>query len=238
MVQIDLSGFYPDDNNPSGDQTIALSGHQNGAGRIMRTAAISLVAMAAMGINAASADDQILNDEVFTPAIETVAVSSDGQASQMLMAAAVGTEKKSSNKWLIGGAMALILAALTKLIGANRVLNMAAQAGPTLRKAGEAIASAPAAAANAIGSAVTQPFKFLILVGGLALVGFTGISIFDLHWSAGLATGAGLTALTWVGSSKLMKKLRPIKLRRKDLGSNPGRSGPSRDGYAARNDYS
>ena len=74
-----------------------------------------------------------------------------------------------------------------------------------MRKTAEAIGQAPAAAAKAVGSAIMSPVRFLIMMGGLALIGFTGISVFDLQWTAGIATGVGLTAVTWVGSNKVMK---------------------------------
>jgi len=58
-----------------------------------------------------------------------------------------------------------------------------------------------------------SPVKFLMLVGGIAMIGFTGISVLDLHWSAGIVTGIGMSMMVWVGAQKVMKNLKPIKVR-------------------------
>lgn len=131
--------------------------------------------------------------------------------------AAETSQKK--NPWLIGAGMALILGALVKLIGANRVMNLAAEAGPALQKTAETLAEAPKAAARAVGAAMTTPLRYVMLIGGLAMIGFTGISFFDLEWGAGILTGIGMTAVTWAGSARLGKVFRrqrvPVRARTK-----------------------
>lgn len=173
---------------------------------INKSAAVSLAALVALtgGVAfAGTADDDLAFDDQSTTIIQMA--ESYGTSVPAVEAAPPG---KASNPWLIGGAMALIFGALIKLVGPNRVMNMAAQAGPAVHKTAEAIAKAPKAAAKAVGSALTTPFRFLLLVGGLAMIGFTGISIFDLQWGAGIATGIGMTAVTWIGSSRFSKTLK------------------------------
>ncbi len=166
--------------------------------------AASLAALLAMtaGFGGVAANAAAPGDE---PAI-VYEMSAEELAS--LSALADETQASKPSKWLIGGAMGLILAALVKLIGANRVANMAAAAGPALRKSADVLAAAPRAAAKAVGSAVASPLRFVFLVGGLAMIGFTGVGIYNLEWAGGLAVGAGLTALTWLGSSKLKNVFR------------------------------
>ncbi|MEL6111901.1 MAG: hypothetical protein AAFR20_03765 [Pseudomonadota bacterium] len=119
---------------------------------------------------------------------------------------------RKTSPWLIGAGMALILGALVKLIGANRVMNLAAEAGPALQKTAETLAEAPKAAARAMGAAMTTPLRYLMLIGGLAMIGFTGISFFDLEWGAGILTGIGMTAVTWAGTARFGGFFRRIRV--------------------------
>lgn len=176
--------------------------------------AASLAALIMISAGSASANDEaavlsataVADKAPIESVLDDVRPVTNGSVPEVALA------QKSPNPWLIGGAMALILAALVKLVGANRVMNIAAEAGPAIRKTAETIANAPKAAAKAVGSAMTSPLRFLALVGGLAMLGFTGISIFDLEWTAGIATGIGMTAVTWVGAHKLSRKLSPQRL--------------------------
>jgi len=186
------------------DPVVSVADAQGSKLRKRPTMAASLAALLAMtaGFGGVAANAAAPGDE---QAI-IYEMSADELAS--LSALADETQASKPSKWLIGGAMGLILAALVKLIGSNRVANMAAAAGPALRKSADALAAAPRAAAKAVGSAVASPLRFVFLVGGLAMIGFTGVGIYDLEWAGGLAVGAGLTALTWLGSSKLKNVFR------------------------------
>ncbi len=111
---------------------------------------------------------------------------------------------------------AAALAGLFHLIGARRLKAFAAAAGPVAAKTAAAVAKAPAAAARAVGRAAASPFRFLLLMGGLGVFALTGISVFDLEWTAGLALGAAMTALAFfgIGGARRALALRPAKIKR------------------------
>ncbi len=183
------------------------------ASRRMRIAMASLLALGVFGSGIAVADEQAKPVLEYEPVVAASQAALFGTSVPTVNFSADNLTEKTPNKWLVGGAMGLIIAALIKIVGANRVMNIVADAGPTLARAAEAIVSAPKMAAKALGSAVTSPIKFLMIVGGLAMIGFTGISIFDLHWGAGIATGIGMTAVTWLGTSKIANRMRRQKMR-------------------------
>ena len=182
------------------------SGSTNPFGKMM----ISALALSALAAPAALADEASLPDSV--PVIEVATPAAPSVPSVDYVAEPAEQTPAGPNGWLVGGAMALIFAALVKLIGANRVMNMASEAGPKLKQAAETIASAPQEAARALGAAAARPVRFLLIMVSVAMVGFTGIAVFDLEWTAGILTGMGMTALTWLGSSRFIKMLKPIKL--------------------------
>lgn len=108
------------------------------------------------------------------------------------------------------------LAGLFHLIGARRLKAFAAAAGPAAAKTAAAVAKAPIAAARAVGRAAASPFRFILLMGGLGVFALTGISVFDLEWTAGLALGAVMTALVVFGinGAKRALALKPAKIKR------------------------
>jgi len=173
---------------------------------ITRGAAVSLSALMALTGGAAACASVLGDNHEFDAQSNTIIQMADAYGTSV--PAVEAAPAKQTNPWLIGGAMALIFGALVKLVGPNRVMNIAAEAGPALQKTAESIAKAPKAAAKAVGSALASSMKLMVLIGGLAMIGFTGISVFDLQWSAGIATGIGMTALTWVGSSRFSKTLK------------------------------
>ncbi len=206
----------------------------------MKVAAASLLALAAMGgIGAQLVGYSGDRTETIMPVYETLNSEAlnahDSSITKATSAEAVS--QKGPNGWLIGGAVALILGALYKLVGANRMMNIVANAGPAVRRSveftREKIAEAPKMAAKAAASALSSPARMLILIGGLAMIGFTGVSVFDLHWSAGIMTGIGMTAMTWVGTSRFMKKLRPqpVKSYNQDTASRTDRADPYNNRY-------
>jgi len=189
----------------------------------VRVSAISLLALGVLGHGASFADDAMmaasLSSTLQNPNILEAAASKTSIEVKPSVTRVDYVAPKTPKKLLIGGAMALIFAAIGKLVGANRLMNLFANAGPVVKKAAETIANAPAAAAKKVGSVMMSPVKFLMLVGGIAMIGFTGISVLDLHWSAGIVTGIGMSMMVWVGAQKVMKNLKPIKVRARENAS-------------------
>lgn len=134
--------------------------------------------------------------------IEAAAVQSDAAQDDDI----VQTAK--TPRWALWAGAAAALAALVKLVGVNRALNILAGAGPAVARVAETAARAPLKAAKAVGEAVMSPFKFALLMGGLALFAYTGVGLFHMQWTGGLATGMALVALAWFGASKARRSFR------------------------------
>ena len=201
----------------SGFLSMMTSPLDSNATKSMKSAAIAMAALGIFGAGANASDD--LQNDVFAPAFEQIAiVEAAGPISTSVphVEMAASAPQKSPNKWLIGGAMALILAALAKLVGTNRVMNIVAEAGPALTKAAETLSKAPGAAARAVGEAVMSPMRSLMIIGSLALIGFTGISFLDLQWATGLATGLGLGVASWMSTAKLKRQFAKVRVRNTD----------------------
>lgn len=133
-----------------------------------------------------------------------------------------GDEAKASAPAEIGrkvGIAALATAALAglfHLVGGRRVKAFLDAAAPVAAKTAAAVAKAPAAAARAVGRAAASPFRFILLMGGLGVFALTGISVFDIEWTAGLALGAIMTALAFFAVNGTRKALvrKAAKIRR------------------------
>lgn len=176
---------------------------------LMRQSKITIASLLALGIcggSAQAADFAALENGTATVDDHYLSIAEPARKPSVPEVGFI--QEKTPNKWLIGAALGLILAALAKLVGANRVLNMFSQAGPTIKMAAEKIAAAPKAAAQMIGSSLMSPLHFLIIVGGIAMIGFTGINLLDLNWGAGMIAGIGMSALSWVGAKGVMRNLK------------------------------
>lgn len=100
--------------------------------------------------------------------------------------------------WMAGGAVAAALAGLIRLFGWTRIAG-------ALRKTGEALVAAPAAAARYAGEAIRSPVRSVLIIGGLSLFALAGVGFYDVEWLAGLATGLALTLAGVVGISRIRR---------------------------------
>ena len=121
-----------------------------------------------------------------------------------------------------GAALGGLVGSLFGLFGGNWLINFLAGLGASLWQVTKKLAKAPVKAvkyaAAATGSMVRKHGKWLAIVGGLALVAFTGVVFFDAQWKAGLVIGAGLAGASFYGLKRgrkfgagLMAKVSPKK---------------------------
>ncbi|MFQ5562190.1 MAG: hypothetical protein ACE5FO_01340 [Parvularculaceae bacterium] len=163
-------------------------------------AASATAALAAFGGARAAAPPDIAT-------FETAPVSEPEPAAASAPKGETGRQA-TAPRWILWAGAAAALAALVRIVGANRALNLLAGAGPAVAKAAGAAARAPLKAAKAVGDAAAAPFRFALMMGGLALFAFTGVSLFDLQWAGGLAAGMALVALAWWGAAKTRRAFR------------------------------
>ena len=173
--------------------------------RTLKGAFLAASALAVMGGASAHA-------AVATPAPVEIVAPLDHAGDEAKAPAAVQVAQKAGLAALATAA----LAGLFHLIGARRLKAFAAAAGPVAAKTAAAVVKVPVAAARAVGRAAASPFRFILLMGGLGIFALTGISLFDLEWTAGLALGAVMTALAVFGinGAKRALALKPAKVKR------------------------
>jgi hypothetical protein len=125
-----------------------------------------------------------------------------------------GEVREAENPMVKRAAAAAMLTGMTAsvigIFGPNRFLNMLLGFGSwlagLLKKGASEAASASAKAAKstvkAAAKVAKRPGQWLLIVGGLTLFVFTGISVLDIQWQAGLVAGAGATAAAFYGFDK------------------------------------
>ncbi|MEE9330049.1 MAG: hypothetical protein V3V30_07905 [Parvularculaceae bacterium] len=129
---------------------------------------------------------------------------------------------ETARKAAAGAALGGLVGSLFGLFGGNWLINFLAGLGASLWQVTKKLAKAPVKAvkyaAAATGSMVRKHGKWLAIVGGLALVAFTGVVFFDAQWKAGLVIGAGLAGASFYGLKRgrkfgagLMAKVSPKK---------------------------
>lgn len=109
----------------------------------------------------------------------------------------------------IAAVAAAAFAGLARLIGFRRIK---AAAGATAAVAGKAISAglaATASAAKTVAKAVASPFRFALVMTGLALFALAGVGFYDFEWEGGLVVGALFAALVVLGAGRLRKTLTP-----------------------------
>ncbi len=118
--------------------------------------------------------------------------------------------KPGAKKWALLAAAASSLAGIIKLVGPRRVVKIVSE-GAT--KTARAAATGASVAVKAVGRAVASPFRFIALLGGLALFALTGAGLYDVEWIIGLLTGAALAGMGLFGLWKTKRALAPVKVR-------------------------
>lgn len=113
-----------------------------------------------------------------------------------------------------GFALSGLLAGVIGLFGPNRLFNLLLRYGKRLarisaraakhpvRAAGKAAQATVRATAKVTSRVLRKPGQFLLVVAGLTLFTFTGISVLDVQWQAGLLAGAGLAGAAFYGLRK------------------------------------
>lgn len=172
----------------------------------LKTALLAAVSLTAASVAVAHAADR--------PAMEPVAIEHALEAADSAhdRAGSIVTAQKIG----IIAAAAASLAGLARLVGFRRIKAAAALTAKAAGRAVSAGAAATAGVANAALRAVASPFRFAMLMAGLALIAFTGIGFYDVEWAAGLIFGALFAATMMLGAGKLWKSLAtaPVRARR------------------------
>lgn len=112
----------------------------------------------------------------------------------------------------IAAAAVAALAGLARLIGFRRITAAAAATAALAGKAASAGLAVTASAAKTVAKAVASPFRFALMVTGLALFALTGVGFYDLEWEVGLIVGALFAALVILGAGRLRKTLAPARV--------------------------
>ncbi len=119
----------------------------------------------------------------------------------------IAAEAHPAKHWAIAGAAAAALAALARLIGFKKINAAIDAAAPVIGRAANAAVRASGSAVRAIAAAAASPFRFALLMGGLALVALTGVGFYDVEWAGGLAVGAVFTGSFFLGARRFRKVL-------------------------------
>lgn len=109
----------------------------------------------------------------------------------------------------IAAAAAAALAGLARLIGFRRIKAAAVQTAKAAAQVATFSLAATKVAAHAVLRAAASPFRFAMLIAGLAFVAFTGIGFYDVEWAAGLVFGALFAGTALLGFSKVRRALAP-----------------------------
>lgn len=112
-----------------------------------------------------------------------------------------------------GAALSGLLASMIALFGPNRILNMLASLGKKIARISMKAAEQPIRAAGVAARATSQaaakvfrkPGQMLLIFAGLTIFTFTGISVMDIQWQAGLVAGAGVAGAAMYGWRKTGK---------------------------------
>ena len=109
-----------------------------------------------------------------------------------------------------GLALSGLLSGMIGLFGPNRLLNLLVAFGKRLGRMTAKVAEKPVQAAVTVAKATTKatarlfrkPGQLLLIFAGLTIFTFTGISLMDVEWQAGLIAGAGIAGATMYGVKK------------------------------------
>ena len=176
--------------------------HSKARAGLLAAASLAVIAAAPNGANAAPAPlqnamEQAAIVEPATPAMEAAA-SSDADAARKLG---------------LGAAALGVLALLYRLIGRRRLKAAIDAAAPviaeTAKTAAKAAVKAPAIAVRAAASVFSAPLKYGLGFGGLSLVGILGFGFYDIEWLGGIAVGAALVGMSWIGVGKARAAFAP-----------------------------
>ncbi|WP_425408031.1 hypothetical protein [Hyphococcus sp.] len=151
-------------------------------------------------------------DAVAHPATIEIQAVDTGAA----VAADHGEEKAAigAKKWALLATAAGALAALVKLIGANRVAKTVTAGAAS---AARVTARTASGAARVMGRTLSSPLRFLMVLFGLALFALTGVGLYDIEWIGGLLSGAALAGAGLLGFMKTRQFFQPkaVKIVRK-----------------------
>lgn len=177
---------------------------------------VKKIVLSGAAIAALMGQASAMEPETTHPTLPSEVILSVQETEEAPQSAAVEVQKKS--RWLAAFAVSGLLAGFVRLVGMNQILQWVAvlseRLGRSAKTAAKATGKAAGKAAKSVASAgasvAKKPIRLMLIIGGLTLFAFTGISLLDIEWQAGLAVGATGAAVLSYGYKRASRACRNV----------------------------